>query len=171
MPRVSRETIWIRYLFCRKSMAQKIKRAVCFSKPLEILLLVLVFLTFNFLFLSSVEKKLAENLAVGDEFSSGKREKRHNLLIENTFQDDSQQLITFEEDGRFGNLLLETATLLLIGRKLNKQVNLLPQVAKKLKNYFSSLPAETIDHNKVQYRIQFSKHCTCFLVLVHACIS
>ena len=134
-------------------MAQKIKRAVCFSKPLEIILLVLVFLTFNFLFLSSVEKKLAENLAVGDEFSSGKREKRHNLLIENTFQEDSQQLITFEEDGRFGNLLLETATLLLIGRKFNKQVNLLPQVALKLKNYFSSLPAEPIDHNKVKHKI------------------
>ena len=130
-------------------MAQKIKRAVCFSKPLEIILLVLIFLTFNFLFLSSVEKKLAKNLAVRDEFPSGKREKRHNLLIENTFQDGSQQLITFEEDGRFGNLLLETATLLLIGRKLNKQVNLLPQVAQKLKNYFSSLPVEPIDHTRV----------------------
>ena len=134
-------------------MAQKIKRSVCFSKPLEIILLVLVFLTFNFLFLSSVEKKLAKNLAVRDEFPSGKREKRHNLLIENTFQDESQQLITFEEDGRFGNLLLETATLLLIGRKLNKQVNLLPQVAQKLKYYFSSLPAKPIDHTKVNITI------------------
>lgn len=138
-------------------MAQKIKRAVCFSKPLEIILLVLVFLTFNFLFLSSVEKKLAKNLAVGDESPSGKREKRHNLLIENTFQDEPQQLITFEEDGRFGNLLLETATLLLIGRKFNKQVNLLPQVAQKLKNYFSSLPAEPIDHTKVNTNLQFHK--------------
>ena len=138
-------------------MAQKIKRAVCFSKPLEIILLVLVFLTFNFLFLSSVEKKLAKNLAVGDESPSGKREKRHNLLIENTFQDEPQQLITFEEDGRFGNLLLETATLLLIGRKFNKQVNLLPQVSQKLKNYFSSLPAEPIDHTKVNTNLQFHK--------------
>ena len=64
--------------------------------------------------------------------------------------DIKDQVITLEEDGRFGNLLLETATLLLIGKKLNKRVQLLPQVGKKLKNYFSTLPAETIDYTKVK---------------------
>ena len=33
-----------------------------------------------------------------------------------------------EEDGRLGNLLIETATLFLIGRKANVTVSLLPQV-------------------------------------------
>ncbi len=46
---------------------------------------------------------------------------------------------------RFGNLLLETGTLLLVGRRVNKTVSLLPQVAKKLKNYFDKLPMEPID--------------------------
>ena len=40
---------------------------------------------------------------------------------------DNQTIITFEEDGRFGNLLLETATLILIGKKINKPVQLMPQ--------------------------------------------
>ena len=150
-------------LFCRKPMAQKIKRAVCFSKTLEIILLVFVFLTFNFLLLSSVEQKLAQNLTVRDEFSSEKRGKRHNLLIENSLQSESQQLITFEEDGRFGNLLLETATLLLIGRKLNKQVNLLPQVAQKLNSYFSSLPAESIDYTQVNCNYFHNIKCDTFI--------
>ena len=33
-----------------------------------------------------------------------------------------------EEDGRLGNLLIETATLFLIGRQANVTVSLLPQV-------------------------------------------
>ena len=105
-------------------MEQKINCSVCFSKPLTIILLLYVFLTFYFY-----------------------------LLIENSLQSDSQQLITFEEDGRFGNLLLETATLLLIGRKLNKQVNLLPQVAEKIDSFFSSLPAESINRTQVSFFI------------------
>ena len=40
---------------------------------------------------------------------------------------DNETIITFEEDGRFGNLLLETATLILIGKKINKPVQLMPQ--------------------------------------------
>ena len=63
--------------------------------------------------------------------------------------DISEQVITIEEDGRLGNLLMETATLLLIGKKLNKQVQILPQVDKKLKNYFHSLPTQALDHRKV----------------------
>ena len=39
-----------------------------------------------------------------------------------------EQVITMEEDGRLGNLLIETATLFLIGRQANVSVSLLPQV-------------------------------------------
>ena len=38
------------------------------------------------------------------------------------------QVISMEEDGRLGNLLIETATLFLIGRQANVSVSLLPQV-------------------------------------------
>ena len=41
----------------------------------------------------------------------------------------AEQVITMEEDGRLGNLLMEMATLLLIGRHANVTVSLLPQVA------------------------------------------
>ena len=40
----------------------------------------------------------------------------------------AEQVITMEEDGRLGNLLIETATLFLIGRQANVSVSLLPQV-------------------------------------------
>ena len=40
-----------------------------------------------------------------------------------------EQVITMEEDGRLGNLLMEMATLLLIGRQANVNVSLLPQVS------------------------------------------
>jgi len=49
-------------------------------------------------------------------------------------------------------LLLETATLLLMGKELNKQVHLLPQVARKLEVYFTKLPLPKIDNRK---------HCVC----------
>ena len=38
------------------------------------------------------------------------------------------QVISMEEDWRLGNLLIETATLFLIGRQANVSVSLLPQV-------------------------------------------
>ena len=41
----------------------------------------------------------------------------------------AEQVITMKEDGRLGNLLMEMATLLLIGRQANVTVSLLPQVA------------------------------------------
>ena len=39
-----------------------------------------------------------------------------------------EQVITMAEDGRLGNLLMEMATLYLIGRQANVTVSLLPQV-------------------------------------------
>ena len=38
-----------------------------------------------------------------------------------------------EEDGRLGNLLIETATLFLIGRQANVTVSLLPQVGQVMR--------------------------------------
>ena len=47
---------------------------------------------------------------------------------------------------RLGNLLLELATLYLVGREVNQPVHLLPQVAAKLQPYFTSLPLPVLDH-------------------------
>ena len=59
------------------------------------------------------------------------------------------QILTIEEDGRFGNLLLEIATLIIIGKRLNRPVQILPQVGRKLEKFLSNLPAPTIDYRKV----------------------
>jgi len=61
-------------------------------------------------------------------------------------------VLSFEEDGRFGNLLLETASLILVARRAGYSPQLLPQVASKLEQYFSKLPLPVIDN---------SKHCVC----------
>ena len=113
------------------------------SKPTEVFLLVAAFLSLNFYLLSTVEQRFVREM-----ISLNKSGGEHKSILKKA-TDIQDQVITLEEDGRFGNLLLETATLLLIGKKLNKRVQLLPQVGKKLKNYFSSLPAETIDYTKV----------------------
>jgi hypothetical protein len=47
---------------------------------------------------------------------------------------------------RLGNLLLEMATLYLVGEEVGQPVYLLPQVAAKLRPYFSSLPLPVLDH-------------------------
>ena len=49
--------------------------------------------------------------------------------IPNSKELAGQQVISMEEDGRLGNLLIETATLLLIGKQANVTVSLLPQVS------------------------------------------
>ena len=51
---------------------------------------------------------------------------------------EAEQVITMEEDGRLGNLLMEMATLLLIGRQANVTVSLLPQVAHIWLSQFST---------------------------------
>ena len=114
------------------------------SKPTELLLLVVAFLSLNFYLLSTVEQRFVRKM-----ISLNKSATKHKSILKEA-TDIKDQVISLEEDGRFGNLLLETATLLLIGKKLDKRVQLLPQVGKKLKNYFSTLPAETIDYTKVK---------------------
>ena len=48
--------------------------------------------------------------------------------VEKVEEEVVSQVISMEEDGRLGNLLIETATLFLIGRQANVSVSLLPQV-------------------------------------------
>ena len=55
-----------------------------------------------------------------------------------------ERVITMEEDGRLGNLLMEMATLLLIGRQANVTVSLLPQVAHIVVTIFSYASSSTL---------------------------
>ena len=50
------------------------------------------------------------------------------------------QLISFEEDGRLGNLLMETATLLIVAEKFNITAKILPQMTSKLSHLLTVLP-------------------------------
>ena len=68
---------------------------------------------------------------------------------------EAEQVITMEEDGRLGNLLMEMATLLLIGRHANVTVSLLPQVAHIVITILSIL-------SKVLHGIQNSQYLTQF---------
>ena len=133
-------------------MASKSARRVFFSKPLEVLLLVIFFISFNIYILSLFEikfepKEKAKQIsqppcATAKSVTNHKEDKT----------EENMQVVTFEEDGRFGNLLMETATLLLIGRIHNVSVQILPQVGTKLRKYLSPLPAPAVDH---------TKHCVC----------
>ena len=124
-------------------MASKITRKGCLTKPSEILLLVTFFIFSNILILSHFQDRTLKN--IGNPWRSNSSD-----CLQSYYQTiEDSQILTFEEDGRFGNLLLETATLLLIGEKLNTPVKILPQVGKKLEKFLSALPAPTIDFRKV----------------------
>lgn len=73
-------------------------------------------------------------------------------MTEEVKNEVQEQVIAMEEDGRLGNLLIETATLLLIGRMANVSVSLLPQVAAKLSPLLAPLPLAPVDHRR---------HCLC----------
>ena len=62
-----------------------------------------------------------------------------NSLYPNTPQNITQ-LISFEEDGRLGNLLMETATLLLVAEKFNISAKILPQMSGKIAHLLCNLP-------------------------------
>ena len=59
------------------------------------------------------------------------------------------QVITFAEDGQLGNLLLETATLLLIGEIIQKPVHILPNVYSQLQQVFSPFPYNVLEQSQV----------------------
>ena len=50
------------------------------------------------------------------------------------------QLMSFEEDGRLGNLLMETATLLIVAEKFNITAKILPQMSSKMSHLLTDLP-------------------------------
>ena len=143
-------------------MAKKIGRVVCFSNPLETFLLAVAVCILNLFILTEYDQnnhdlapKELEHLSIKADMAEKKQEQKYkgDFKENDSIEKKPDQVITIEEDGRFGNLLMETATLLLIGKKLNKRVQLLPDVGKKLRNYFSSLPAETVDFSKVTLTI------------------
>ena len=62
-----------------------------------------------------------------------------------------EQVITMEEDGRLGNLLMEMATLLLIGREANVSVSLLPQVDDVIICHYLIIIINCFTHNFMMY--------------------
>ena len=130
-------------------MGSKITRKSCFTKPSEIVLLVAFFISVNLLILSYFQertlRKLQHHEPDGRDKSSGSLE-TSDQTIEAGWEG---QILTIEEDGRFGNLLLEIATLIIIGKRLNTPVQILPQVGRKLEKFLSHLPAPAIDYRKV----------------------
>ena len=96
-------------------------------------MVILFFITVNFFTLSVFERRLVtfsllkeEKLCPASSSPKVGEEVEQELLVE------QQQVISMEEDGRLGNLLIETATLFLIGRQANVTVSLLPQVGKNI---------------------------------------
>ena len=113
----------------------------------------ITFLLLNCLFLNIVEQRQLEK---NKNTETNQQVIEHICNANDEDDDTSEQVITIEEDGRLGNLLMETATLLLVGQKLNKPVQLLPQVDRKLKKYFPTLQTKPIDHRKVNFYSRFS---------------
>ena len=146
-------------------MGSKIIGKSCLTThPLEIFLLVLFFLTANVFILSHNQEKSLKTLQnaeiPGRDNSSDCLQSYNQQTLE---RGPETQILTFEEDGRFGNLLMETATLLIVGNRLNTPVRILPQVAVKLSQFLSSLPAPAIDYREVRGRREVSSvrtfHC------------
>ena len=129
-------------------MGSKITRKSCFTQPSEIVLLVAFFISVNLLILSYFQERLLRTLhpeTAGRDKSPGSL-KMSDPTMEAGWEG---QILTIEEDGRFGNLLLEIATLIIIGKRLNRPVQILPQVGRKLEKVLSHLPAPAIDYRKV----------------------
>ena len=131
-------------------MGSKITRKSCLTQPSEIVLLVAFFISVNLLILSYFQERTLRTLQnhepAGRDKSSGSLEISAEKIME---ADLEGQILTIEEDGRFGNLLLEIATLIIIGKRLNRPVQILPQVGRKLEKFLSHLPAPAIDYRKV----------------------
>ena len=130
-------------------MGSKITRKSCLTKPSEIVLLVAFFISVNLLILSNFQERMLRTLSnhetTGRDKSPGSLE-----MSQQTMEAGWEgQILTIEEDGRFGNLLLEVATLIIIGKRLNTPVQILPQVGRKLEKFLSHLPAPAIDYRKV----------------------
>ena len=103
-------------------------------------MILLFFLTVNLLTLSIFERRLVSVTLLAEEERLvscepappvSPRLEEGVLMEEEKVEKEEEvmsQVISMEEDGRLGNLLIETATLFLIGRQANVSVSLLPQV-------------------------------------------
>ena len=101
-------------------------------QALRFLLLILSFFIIGyFLFLFAYEKpyEVGFDLQRGNiSYDGPKGDKGKTMEVGGKEANDLVQVITMEENGRLGNLLTEMATLLLLGRRANVTVSLLPQV-------------------------------------------
>ena len=101
-------------------------------QALRFLLLILSFFIVGyFVFLFAYEKpyEVRFDLQRGNiSYDGPKGEKGKTMEVWGKEANDLVQVITMEENGRLGNLLTEMATLLLLGRRANVTVSLLPQV-------------------------------------------
>ena len=101
-------------------------------QALRFLLLILTFFIIGyFLFLFAYEKpyEVRFDLQRGNiSYDGPKGEEGKTMEVGGKEANDLVQVITMEENGRLGNLLTEMATLLLLGRRANVTVSLLPQV-------------------------------------------
>ena len=80
-------------------------------------------------------------------------------MTDQTIETDWEgQIITIKEDGGFGNLLLEVATLIIIGKRCRRPVQILPQVGRKIERFFSRLPVPAVDYKKVSDLNCFCHH-------------
>ena len=146
-------------------MGSKIKRKSCLTNhPPEIFLLILFFLTVNLFILSHYQEKSLKTLQNAEIPVRGNSSDCLQSYNQQTLERGTEtQILTIEEDGRFGNLLMETATLLIVGNRLNTSVRILPQVAVKMSQFLSSLPAPSIDCREVRWRRDVSSvrtfHC------------
>ena len=100
------------------------------SGALRIFTTVLFFIIVNLITLSVFERRLissTELQGLSNDSNCNTPSTIHRMT-EEVINEVQEQVIAMEEDGRLGNLLIETATLLLIGRMANVSVSLLPQV-------------------------------------------
>ena len=98
-----------------------------------LLVVILFFITVNFFTLSVFERRLVTfSLLKEEKLCPASSSPKVGEKVEQELLVEQQQVISMEEDGRLGNLLIETATLFLIGRKANVTVSLLPQVGKNI---------------------------------------
>ena len=130
-------------------MGSKITRKSCLTKPSEIVLLVAFFISVNLLILSYFQERTLRTMQNHETAGRDKSVKMSDQTMEADWEGQMGQVLTIEEDGRFGNLLLEIATLIIIGKRLNRPVQILPQVGRKLEKFLSNLPAPAIDYRKV----------------------
>ena len=134
-------------------VASRVARRTPWSRVVEVCMVVLGFMVINIYILAMVQNRVNNTFVQDcDTDQDGIEKNIVEYAAAEYTEEDEQQIISFEEDGRFGNLLMETATLVLIGQSKNLSVHILPQVGAKLSHYLSSLPAPVVDH---------TKHCVC----------